>query len=496
LRRPPAVVIAAPRSGDGKTTVALGIMAALRRRGLQVQGFKVGPDYLDTGYQHFATGQPGRNLDLWMMGREAVQEAVASQTGVADMVVIEGVMGLFDGHRDGVTPTSTADIAALLGVPVVLVVDASRTAASVGALALGFRTYDDRVDVPGVILNRWGSHRDLGAVAAALDRAGVELLGLVPPAPEVVLPTRHLGLVVAGELGNEVEVVMGRLAELVEAHVDLDRLLEVAREGCSSGLCPPDLCSSDPCSSSSKGERVDGTTASAFSPAQRPEASGLRIAVALDDAFAFYYQDNLRALERAGATLIPFSPLTAEALPECEGLYLGGGFPELHAGTLAANAGLIESIHTAIADGLPTYAECGGLLYLSETLADLESATYRLVGAVPARATVYGRLQSVGYREGVLAADCLLGRAGDVLRGHEFRYSRCIIDRSRFHGCSPAYMVEGCPEGFVSGDLFASCIHLHFAGRPRAVDHWLARCAVYGESRPGGLPIQRSKERG
>lgn len=479
MKRPPTVVVAAPRSGEGKTTVALGIMTALRRRGLRVQGFKVGPDYLDTGYQRFATGQPGRNLDLWMMGREAVVRAVEAQTGLADVVVIEGVMGLFDGHRDGVTSTSTADVAALLEASVVLVVDVSHCAASVGSLALGFRTYDDRVDVPGVILNRWAPHRERRAVDVALERAGVELLGLVPPAPEAVLPARHLGLVVAGELGDEAEAIMGRLAELVEAHVDVDRLLQLAVRGCSA----------DP-----EGERAL-EAAPIVPPVRHLEPSGLRIAVALDAAFAFYYQDNLDALELAGATLIPFSPLTAEALPECEGLYLGGGYPELHAGPLSANTGLIASVRAAIADGLPTYAECGGLLYLSEMLEDLAGSACRLVGAVPGRAEMCEHLQSVGYREGVLAADCLLGRAGDVLRGHEFHYSRCLIDWNRFPGCSPAYMVEGCPEGFVSGDLFASYMHLHFAGCPGAIDHWLARCAVYGKSGPLGLLARRSKGR-
>jgi cobyrinic acid a,c-diamide synthase len=464
LKRPPTLVIAAPRSGEGKTTIALGIMAAAHRRGLRVQGFKVGPDYLDTGYQALATGRPGRNLDLWMMGREAVERAVALPEGLADLVVVEGVMGLFDGHRDGVTPTSTAEVAALLGAPVVLVVDASQAAASVGALALGFRTYDERVHVAGVILNRWAVPRDRRAVEAALDRAGVDVFGYVPATPEIALPARHLGLVVADEMADEAGQVIERLALLVESHLDIDGLLRLA-SGDGEGA------------ESSQGQATTQTLSGTTPPrGRRP-----RIAVALDAAFAFYYQDNLDALEQAGAVLVPFSPLTSEALPPCDGLYLGGGYPELHAQALAGNRALVESIRQAVAAGLPTYAECGGLLYLCETLEDLEGALIPLVGVVPGKAVMRGRLQSVGYREGMLAGDCLLGRAGDVLRGHEFHYSECVIDRARVPGSSPAYLLDGRPEGFVCGDLFASYLHLHFAGCPAVVDRWLDRCAAHTE---------------
>ena len=222
-------MIAAPRSGEGKTTVALGLMAALRQRGLRVQGFKVGPDYLDTGYQLLATGLPGRNLDLFMMGDEAVRGALAGTASDADVAVIEGVMGLFDGHNDGVTATSTADVAKRVGAPVILVLDAAHLAASAGALALGFKIYDPDVQLAGVILNRWTPRRDKAAVEAAFQRAGVEVLGYLPPVEAASLPSRHLGLVMAGELGADAEAVVGRLGEEVAKHVDLDRLLEIAQ---------------------------------------------------------------------------------------------------------------------------------------------------------------------------------------------------------------------------------------------------------------------------
>jgi cobyrinic acid a,c-diamide synthase len=449
----PRLVVAAPRSGEGKTTVALGLMAALRRRGLRVQGFKVGPDYLDTGYQRYAAGVTGRNLDLFMMGEAAVFEAVAAAD--VDVAVIEGVMGLFDGHRDGVTPTSTADVAGRLRAPVVLVLDAARLAASAGAIALGFKTYDPDVDVAGVILNRWNPRRSTSAVEAALTRAGVEALGYLPVAEGLELPSRHLGLVVADELGGE-----------VAQHADLTRLLEIAQT--SPVIQPP-------------GEERRSIPGLAPTP---KTGSGPRIGVAWDSAFAFYYADNLDLLRAHGADLVFFSPLEASELPVCDGLYLGGGYPELHAAGLSANVQLRHALAAALEAGLPTYAECGGLLYLCESIEDLDGRIWPLVGAIPGKAAMHERLQGMGYREGRLFAPSLLGPAGASVRGHEFHYSSCELDNTRH----PAYVVDGSPEGYADGDLFASYIHVHFAGYPALLEHWLERCRVFARAnRPGGL---------
>ena len=459
----PRLVVGAPRSGEGKTTVALGLMAALRRRGLGVQGYKVGPDYLDTGYQRYAAGPAGRNLDLFMMGDDAVVSALAGSD--ADVAVVEGVMGLFDGHRDGVTPTSTAEVAKRLGAPVVLVVDASRLAASAGAIALGFATFDPEVHVAGVILNRWNPRRSKDAVEAAMERAGVQVLGYLPAADDLELPSRHLGLVVADELSVEVEAVMDRLGAYVEAHVDVARALELAREA--------------PALPSPSTPAVSGCPQG---PQSRP-ARGPRVAVAWDDAFAFYYADNLDLLRAQGAELAFFSPLTAAELPVCDGLYLGGGYPELHAQGLSANVRLRRDLHAALAAGLPTYAECGGLLYLCDSLVDLDGRTWPLVGALPGKAVMHERLQSMGYREARVWTDSLLGPAGTVVRGHEFHYSSCELD-NELHA---AYTVDGSPEGYAAGDLFASYIHLHFAGYPALLEHWLERCRVYARVHsPGG----------
>ena len=454
----PRIVVGAPRSGEGKTTVALGLMAALRRRGLSVQGYKVGPDYLDTGYQRYAAGAAGRNLDLFMMGHDAVLEALVGRE--ADVAVVEGVMGLFDGHRDGVTPTSTAEVAKRLGAPVVLVLDASRLAASAGAIALGFATFDPDVRVAGVILNRWNPRRSRGAVQAALQLAGVEVLGYLPDADRLGLPSRHLGLVVADELGTQVEEVMARLAAVIEEHVDVARLLEIARQT----------------------PEVGGAAARPASQAAALGRTGPRIAVAWDEAFAFYYADNLDLLRSHGAELVFFSPLRASELPVCDGLYLGGGYPELHAEGLSGNERLRRELVTAIEAGVPVYAECGGLLYLCESLVDLDGRSWPLVGAVPGKATVHEQLQAMGYREAHLHGDSLLGPAGALVRGHEFHYSSCELADVRH----AAYVVDGSPEGYAAGDLFATYIHLHFAGYPALLERWLERCRTFAQAHRSG----------
>jgi cobyrinic acid a,c-diamide synthase len=467
----PRLAVGAPRSGEGKTTVALGLMAALRRRGLDVQGYKVGPDYLDTGYQRYAAGRPGRNLDLYMMGTAAVRRALTDLE--ADVAVIEGVMGLFDGHRDGVTPSSTADVAKLVRAPVVLVLDAAHLAASAGAIALGFKTFDPDVTLAGVVLNRWSPHRSAAAVEAALAAAGVETLGYLPREDDLALPSRHLGLVVADELGAETAALMERLGELVERHVDVGRALEIAEAAAAA-----------PQSAPSDGSVLDSDDRpSPAAPSPLP-GGGPRIAVAWDDAFAFYYADNLEMLRAYGAELVRFSPLAAAELPVCDGLYLGGGYPELHAAGLSANVRLRRQLAAAVADGLPVYAECGGLLYLSESLLDLDGRTWPMVGALPGRAAMHERLQSMGYREGTLFADGLLGPAGATVRGHEFHYSSCTLENEG----QAAYLVEDAPEGYAAGELFASYVHLHFAGCPERLEHWLDRCRARTRPAPEVRP--------
>jgi cobyrinic acid a,c-diamide synthase len=282
-------------------------------------------------------------------------------------------------------------------------------------------------------------------------RAGVPILGYVPAMPEVTLPSRHLGLVLADELRDELDAVLRTLGERLAAHVDVERILTLAR----SAEPLPEI-----------------------APRPAPPCRELRIAVARDEAFAFYYPENIELLEEAGAEIRYFSPLTDTPLPEVDGLYLGGGYPELHAERLAANTSMRRSIAAAIAGGLPTYAECGGLMYLCASLTDLAGVCRPMVAAVPAQASMQQRLQRIGYYLGVLQADSILGAAGTPLRGHAFHYSSCVYERTQ-----TAYLLNGQVEGYCRGNLLASYLHLHFAGCPQVVEHWLRRCRHYAQTR-------------
>ena len=384
----PRLVIGAPRSGEGKTTVALGLMAALRRRGLGVQGYKVGPDYLDTGYQRYAAGVPGRNLDLFMMGEPAVVDALAGTT--ADVAVVEGVMGLFDGHRDGVTPTSTADVAQRLRAPVVLVVDASRMAASAGAIALGFATFDPDVRVAGVHpepLEPAPLQGRGGGRARAGRRAGARLPARGRRPGAALASPRARGRRRAQRRGG------GRSwTRLGGARRGARRRGPAARDRARGAgrwqppaprppaVAPAGAGARAAAGSSPSAARASPSPGTTPSPSTTPTTSTL--------------------LRAHGAELVFFSPLEAAELPVCDGLYLGGGYPELHAAGLSANVPLRRALAAALAGGLPTYAECGGLLYLCESLADLDGRTWPLVGAVPGRAAMHERLQGMGYREG------------------------------------------------------------------------------------------------
>jgi len=437
--------------------VTLGLASALQRRGMSVSVAKVGPDYLDTGWHQLASGGRARNLDVWTMGEDGVRAAYGTMARDADIVLVEGVMGLYDGDRAGAAECSTADVARLLDAPVVLVVDALRAAASLAALALGFATFDPRVQVAGVVLNRFGEHRDRRAVQAAFERTGLPVLGWLPPDEAAALPSRHLGLVQAEEDRDAGLAAIERLGELVEAHCDVDALLALA----SSAPALPDAAPT--WAALAAGAGGAGSNAGVVP----------RIAVARDDAFAFYYADNLEALRDLGAEVVEFSPLADNALPEgVDGIYLGGGYPELFAGTLSDNASMRAAIADACSAGVPLYAECGGMLYLLESLADETGREFPMAGVLPARGRMAGRLQRLGYAEATLAASGVLGEAGTVVRGHEFRYSACEPDA----GADPAWMIGGEPRGFSAGSVTASYLHLNFAGCPSVAAAFVESC--------------------
>ncbi|MCK9868430.1 cobyrinate a,c-diamide synthase [Nocardiopsis dassonvillei] len=479
-------MIAAPMTGQGKTTVATGLMAALRDAGHAVSGHKVGPDYIDPGYHALATGRPGRNLDPHLVGEERVVPLLLHGARGADVAVVEGVMGLHDGRLGTDGFASSAHVAALTRTPVVLVVDVSRMSRSVGALVAGMAAYDPAVEVVGVILNQAGSARNVAEIIRATH---LPVLGVVHRDERLASPSRHLGLVPASERAESARVVE-RLGEHVARQVDLDALLAVARSAPALEARPwdparalgapaPGTPLGDPARARETSRashsthtdhephtaRVTGdpcgrhTAHTDHGPHEPPAPRRPVVAVAGGRAFTFRYAETEELLAAAGCEVVAFDPLGDTALPPgTRGVYLGGGFPEVYAGELAANRGLLTQLREAVRDGVPTVAECAGLLYLAESL-DGEP----MAGAVPARARMTGRL-TLRYPEAVSPGDTLLTRAGERVTGHEFHRTATTPGAC---GDRPAWEIEGAPEGFASPTLHASYLHVHWAGHPR-----------------------------
>ncbi|MEM9040509.1 MAG: cobyrinate a,c-diamide synthase [Actinomycetota bacterium] len=452
----PRLVIAGTHSGVGKTTVATGLMAAYRAAGVRVASAKVGPDFLDPGYHSVATGRAPRNLDPWLSGPEAIGPLAARAGAGAELLIVEGVMGLFDGAVDG-TPSSTADVAAMLDAPVVLVVDGSAMSASVAALVRGFRDHDLRLRFAGVILNRVAGPRHRTLLAEALEPIGVDVLGSIDRDGALEWRDRHLGLVPVEERPAEVSASLDVLGRRIAAGCDLVRLRAVADAATETlvGDLP---------------EAVPPTADDATTPP-------VRIAVAGGPAFTFLYRDNVEALTAAGAELVAFDPLVDEALPDhVAGLVIGGGFPEVHAARLADNERLLAEVGTRVRAGLVTWAECGGLLWLARSLDGRAMA-----GALPVDASMTDRL-TLGYRHATAVGDNPLLADGDEVRGHEFHYStadpagRALHLRSRF---------GSRPEGHASPTLLATYLHQHLATRPESATRFVAICESRGSASGG-----------
>lgn len=455
---PPGLVVAGTRSGCGKTSVALGLMRALTRRGLVVQGFKVGPDFIDPGLHGLACGRPSHNLDAWMCGPDGLRQVFARYAAAADIAVVEGVMGLFDGFSATDPAGSTAQAATILGLPVLLVADAASMARSAAALVGGYLAFDPGLTFAGVLLNNAGSpsHAALLAEVMAAARPEVRLCGVLPRREAVAVPSRHLGLVTAGDVADA-EGRLDALADWLEAACDVDGLWRGLRPWTPSG---DDVAPEPPV---------------AATPPR------VRIGLARDRAFCFYYEENVRRLAAAGAELVPFSPLADAGLPKrLDGLYLGGGYPELWAETLAANAGMRRAVRELCAAGRPVLAECGGFMYLMDSLTDQAGRVFPMAGFFPFRAVMGKRLASLGYRQAVTRAATPLGPAGTVLRGHEFHYSHLADDA----GDVPAvYALSGrrgalpTREGFLLGQTLGSYVHLHFGSDPGMAGRFVAACA-------------------
>ncbi|MEU8462916.1 cobyrinate a,c-diamide synthase [Streptomyces sp. NPDC029003] len=462
----PRLVIAAPSSGSGKTTVATGLMAAFAERGLAVSPHKAGPDYIDPGYHALATGRPGRNLDAFMCGPELVAPLFAHGSAGCDLAVVEGVMGLYDGAAGRGELASTAQVAKLLRAPVVLVVDASSQSRSVAALVHGFASFDPQVRLGGVILNKVGSDRHEVMLREALEEAGTPVLGVLRRAPQVATPSRHLGLVPVAERRTDALAAVAALAEQVRAGCDLEALLALARTA-------PAL----DCASWSPGGALAGE------PAGEPVGpAGPRpvVAVAGGPAFTFSYAEHTELLTAAGAEVVTFDPLRDEALPAgTAGLVIGGGFPEVYAPELSANEPLRAAVAAFAAAGSPVAAECAGLLYLARSLDGKP-----MCGVLDAEARMSERL-TLGYREAVAVSDSALAVAGTRLRGHEFH--RTVIEPGA--GSAPAWGFthpERRVEGFVRDGVHASYLHTHWAARPSVAARFVRSARAGGADGAGG----------
>jgi cobyrinic acid a,c-diamide synthase len=436
----PRLVIAGTASGVGKTTVATGLMAAFRRRGVRVASAKVGPDFIDPGYHSAATGLPGRNLDAWMCGPSAIAPLAARAAEGCDLLIVEGVMGLFDGAADGAA-ASTADVSRLLDAPVVLVVDARSMSQSVAALVSGYRSFDPSVRVAGVVLNQVGSENHEIMLREALTAMDMPVLGVLRRDDSLVWRDRHLGLVPVVEHPERVAASLDKLATLIEVACDLEALGKLARSASSMSTEPL---------------------------AQAQPVGRARIAVASGPAFSFCYPDNLEMLSAAGADLIPFDPRRDPLPEEVSGLIAGGGFPEIFAAELSENVSLLDDLRRRIANGLVAWAECGGLLWLCRSLDD-----HKLAGVIDAEGAMTKRLH-LGYRSARTLTESPLGPARTEFRGHEFHYSTvgptgdALQLESRFSNRT---------DGFATPTLLATYLHVHLATRPD-----LAECFVRAAS--------------
>jgi cobyrinic acid a,c-diamide synthase len=455
----PRLVIAGTQSGVGKTTIVSGLLMLLRERGMKVQSYKVGPDYIDPGYHALASGRPCHNLDSWLMPRERLLSMFAATSRSMDVAVVEGVMGLFDGGRGGVA--STASIALLLGAPVVLVINARSAGESVAAVALGFQQYDPSIHIAGVILNQVGSESHKQMITEALTNIGIRVLGVIRRETGLKVPERHLGLLPVTE--NDAGTTLDNIRTAVDGQLDVEALLSIAATAPSVEL-PPE--------------------------APLPVCRRARIGVARDEAFSFYYPESLRVLEELGAELVTFSPLRDSGLPEVDGLFFGGGFPEMFLEILSQNHAMHESVRTAAKRQMPVVAECGGYMYLCRSVRSFEGRDYPMVGLIPESARMENVLQTVGYVEATAIGDNLLCLAGETLRGHEFHFSRMLPEISEAEHHKAFIFTKNrtgarSSGGYAFGSVIGSYLHMHFAGNLPAARRFVNHCSNYRTAREG-----------
>ena len=448
-----AIVIAGVRSGVGKTTIATGIMGALNRRGYQVQPFKAGPDYIDPSYHELACGVPSRNLDTWLIPHRTVLELFQRAASRRHISVVEGVMGVFDGHSSLTEEGSTAELAKLLDAPVVLIADAGKVARSVAAEVLGYQQFDPALRIAGVILNGVGGPRHLEFCKPQIEETtGLPVLGYLPRRDQLVQPERHLGLIPTVE-GTVARQWYDSLIAQVEETIDLDRIVQLAGS-CNTPVAQPEV----------------------YPEVAQPKRA--RIAIARDKAFSFYYQDSLDLLEAWGAELAPFSPLDDSRLPEAVGgLYIGGGFPEMFADELSRNRPMHTAILQAVSQGVPVYAECGGLMYLGRSLSDLDGGQFPMVGAIPAVSAMSNRRLTLGYREVESRTDSPLMPRGHRVRAHEFHWSTLEQPPKPEESVYRVVDQDNRPDGFQVGSVWASYVHIHLGSDASMARRFVETCA-------------------
>lgn len=452
MKKFPRLVIAATQSGAGKTTIVAGILAALKKRGLKVQSYKVGPDYIDGGFHSVASGRATHNLDSWLVGEEKIADIFFETFADADIAVVEGVMGLFDGGKNGVS--STAEIAKILNAPVILVIDCKSMGQSAAAVALGFREFDKDLNFAGVILNRVGSDSHKKMICDALEKLNIKCFGAVKRNAEFFLPERHLGLVPTAE--NNFSEVIEKISSAVEEQINLEELLKLAEKNSPLPYQSTNL------------------------PNYK---STIKIAVAKDAAFNFYYAESLRELEKLGAEIIFFSPLADKHLPEniC-GLILGGGFPEMFAKQLEKNISMRQSIKNFASKGLPIFAECGGYMYLMKSITNFAGKVFEMCGVIPNRAKMTEKLQMVGYVGADLRKNCIIGGVNDKIQAHEFHFSieEENLSAEKIFDCEKLRTGEKYFAGWANENIVASYLHLHFVGCSSVAKNFIEACKIFG----------------
>ncbi len=462
----PRLIIAGTNSRCGKTTIVLGIMAALIKKGYRVQPFKTGPDYIDTSYHSEITGLKSRNLDTWLMDKDVVLELFDHAIQKANISIIEGVMGLYDGfisenESDG--KGSTAHLAKLLKSPVILIVDAQGMATSAAAVVMGFKEFDPAINIAGVIFNRVGSQRHFQCLSKAVEDKcpNVKVLGYLPKNDRLTIQEKHLGLTMLNK--HEImESIIPFLTEEIIKHIDLELLVQIAQDV----------------------EPIPSYTPTIFT--SNIPAETIKIGVAMDDAFCFYYADNLNILKSLGAELVYFSPINDIQLPVVDGLYFGGGFPELFCNSMESNISMRTWVTHASNLGMPIYAECGGMLYLMDKIITSENRTHHMVGLISGEARMQQRLTKLGYCTATMLEDNVLGQKGTIVRGHRFHWSSL----ENINEPNAYQLNNGEKAGFIQSNLLASYIHIHFGTQLTLAQNFVNNCYRYKEVR-----MERRKQR-